>query len=215
MCIAFFDLDHTILDTSSGNIMFRGSYESGIIGKRGIAGSLGIILLYRLGLMSAERAVGRWMRWYRGIDVETILPLAAEWIETLKGHVRGDAVREIRRQRELGARTVILSASPTFICERMRDYLKMDDMICTELEIVDGRLTGRLRKGYCHGREKLIRAVRYCDALGRSIKDTWYYADSIADLPVLEAVGNPVCVTPDARLMRIARKRGWRIERWD
>lgn len=214
MYTAFFDLDHTILNTSSGNIMFKGSYEHGIIGRRQIVSSLGTIMLYRVGLMSAETAVRRWMRWYRGIEVDEIRPLAAEWAETLKGCVRADAFREIGRHRDRGARTVILSASPTFICERMRDYLRMDDILCTELEIVDGRLSGDLKRNYCHGREKLNRALRYCQETGQSMKDAWYYADSLADLPVLEAVGNPVCVTPDPRLMRAARKRGWQVERW-
>ena len=214
MYTAFFDLDHTILSTSSGNIMFKGSYDHGIIGRMQIVRSIGTILLYRLGLMNAETAVKRWMRCYRGINVDTIRPLVSEWADTLKGFVRGDARREIQRHRERGARTVILSASPTFICERMREYLQMDDILCTELETVDGMLSGNLSRGYCHGPEKLVRAVRYCAERGQSMKDAWYYADSLADLPVLEAVGNPVCVTPDPRLLRIARNRGWNVSQW-
>jgi phosphoserine phosphatase len=41
-----------------------------------------------------------------------------------------------------------------------------------------------------------------------------FYTDSITDLPLLEAVGRPVAVNPDARLRRVARSRGWAIEQW-
>jgi phosphoserine phosphatase len=45
------------------------------------------------------------------------------------------------------------------------------------------------------------------------MKDSYYHADSINDLPLLEEVGIPVCITPDKKLERIAMKRGWRISR--
>ena len=34
------------------------------------------------------------------------------------------------------------------------------------------------------------------------------------DLPLLESVRVPIAVNPDVRLARIARQRGWRVERW-
>ncbi|MGH9156451.1 MAG: HAD family hydrolase, partial [Acidimicrobiales bacterium] len=40
------------------------------------------------------------------------------------------------------------------------------------------------------------------------------YADSASDLPMLEAVGHPVAVNPEAKLATIARKRGWHVEQW-
>ena len=41
------------------------------------------------------------------------------------------------------------------------------------------------------------------------------YADSASDLPMLEAVGFPVAVNPEAKLAAIARRRGWHVEHWD
>jgi HAD superfamily hydrolase (TIGR01490 family) len=212
--LAFFDLDHTILSTSSGRIMFKGSYKHGLIGKKEIRRAILINIFYRLGIIAPGDAVSRWMKWFRGMSVVTLAPIVAEWIEELKGLVREGAREEIRRYCESGTRTVILSASPAFICEEMKKALGMDDVLCTELEVIDGRLTGNLRGSYCHGMGKLERARQYCRDHGFSLENSYYYADSIADLPVLEAVGNPVCVTPDRKLERTARKRGWKIVRW-
>lgn len=214
MYAAFFDLDHTILSTSSGRIMFRGSFERGIIGKKEIRKGILINLLYRVGLMSAGAAVGRWMRWYRGLELAEVEPLGAEWADTLMEFVRDKAREEVAFHRDRGALTVILSASPAFICERMKAHLGMSDIICTELEVEAGRLTGRLKGEYCHGKEKHVRARDYCTERGLGMEDAYYYADSIDDLPVLDAVGFPVCVTPSRSLERIALKRGWKIVRW-
>ena len=40
-----------------------------------------------------------------------------------------------------------------------------------------------------------------------------FYSDSINDLPLLQAVGDPVAVDPDERLFEHARARGWRVLR--
>jgi phosphoserine phosphatase len=45
--------------------------------------------------------------------------------------------------------------------------------------------------------------------------NAFYYADSIADLPVFESVGFPVCVTPEKKLEKIALKRRWKINIWE
>jgi phosphoserine phosphatase len=44
---------------------------------------------------------------------------------------------------------------------------------------------------------------------------SYAYADSISDLPMLEAVGRPVAVNPDRRLRSAAEERGWQVRDWD
>jgi len=211
---AFFDLDHTIINTSSGRVMFRGSIERGLLRKRHARAALAFAILYRLGLMSADAAVQRWLSWYAGMPANRIDLFADEWTDEIKRFIREDARREIERHRKDGGLTVILSASPSFICERIRGHLGMDDILCTEFETEGGVLTGRMRGAYCYGPEKLSRARAYCESRGLSLDGAWYSADSRSDIHVLEAVGNPVCVSPDAKLARIAKQRGWRIVLW-
>jgi HAD superfamily hydrolase (TIGR01490 family) len=214
MYAAFFDLDHTILSISSGRIMFKSSYEHGIIGRKEIFLAMFVNLLYRAGLMSPHAAVAQWLKWYSGMSVESFVPIFSEWAEELKRYIRNDAREEILNHKNKGARTVILSASTTAFCELTKNVLGMDDVICTELELVDGIFTGRMKGRYCYGPEKLVRARQYCHENNLRMEDAYYYADSIADLPAMEAVGTPVCVTPDKRLEREALRRGWNISHW-
>jgi len=214
MYTAFFDLDHTILNTSSGKIIVRSLYNHGLISRKKIRRAMILSKIYRIGLLGAQTAVARWTKWFRGISLASIESFSSEWFDELKLLIREEARKEILFHKNRGGSTVMLSASPEFICSRIGAHLMMDGVICTELEAVDGKLSGRLKGKYCYGKEKLVQARQYCDESGQSLADAYYYADSINDLPVLESVGNPVCVSPDAQLGKIARSKGWRVETW-
>ena len=65
-----------------------------------------------------------------------------------------------------------------------------------------------------YGEGKVVLAERLVAEHGLLLDDATFYSDSITDLPLLERVRTPVAINPDARLRRIAKKRGWRIEQW-
>ena len=56
--------------------------------------------------------------------------------------------------------------------------------------------------------------AEYAEAEGLQLEESMAYADSASDLPMLEAVGFPVAVNPEAKLAAIARRRGWHVEHW-
>jgi phosphoserine phosphatase len=92
--------------------------------------------------------------------------------------------------------------------------LGIDHVLATELEVQGGHFTGKLRAPMGYGHGKLVLAERLAAAQGFALDDATFYSDSITDLPLLERVREPVAVNPDARLRRLARQRGWRIETW-
>ena len=57
--------------------------------------------------------------------------------------------------------------------------------------------------------------ANYADEHSLKLSESIAYADSTSDLPMLEAVGYPVCVNPEPKLAAIARKRGWHVEQWN
>jgi HAD superfamily phosphoserine phosphatase-like hydrolase len=110
---------------------------------------------------------------------------------------------------------VILSSALKPICIEIAKILDIDDIICSDLEVKDGYLTGRPIGRLCFGEEKMIRLKEYCERNNAQASEAWYYGDSITDLPALSIVGNPVCVNPDNKLRMVAGKRGWRILHWN
>ena len=84
--------------------------------------------------------------------------------------------------------------------------------VCTHLVSEDGRLTGEVMPPVCYGPGKVVWGERFAAEHGVDLSASYFYTDSISDLPLLERVGQPVAVNPDPRLRRLARKRGWPIE---
>lgn len=97
---------------------------------------------------------------------------------------------------------------------QVADHLGMDDIICSDLEVTNGYLTGKTIGHLCFGEEKKIRLIKYCEINNTNPSDAWYYGDSIADLPVLLSAGNPICINPDKKLKKEAHKRGWKVLAW-
>jgi phosphoserine phosphatase len=75
-------------------------------------------------------------------------------------------------------------------------------------------LTGNPVGTFCFEDEKRIQLIKYCSENNLSPDSCYYYGDSVSDLPALEAVGNPVCVTPDKKLLLIAERRNWKVLNW-
>ena len=84
--------------------------------------------------------------------------------------------------------------------------------LCTFLQSEDGRLTGAIEPPACYGTGKVVWARRFAAEHGVDLGASYFYTDSISDLPLLEQVGHPVAVNPDPRLRRLATRRGWPIQ---
>ena len=87
-------------------------------------------------------------------------------------------------------------------------------MICARLGIEDGRYTGRMEELPPIGEARANVLEDYAEERGLKLSETVAYADSASDMALLEAVGFPVAVNPEARLSTIARRRGWLVEHW-
>ena len=118
----------------------------------------------------------------------------------------------VRRHRALGHRTLLITGALDLVVEPLRPLF--DDIVCARLGEVDGRFTGRLVELPPIGEARALVLADYAEAEGLRLEESMAYADSASDLPMLEAVGFPVAVNPEAKLAAIARRRGWHVEQW-
>jgi phosphoserine phosphatase len=99
--------------------------------------------------------------------------------------------------------------------DRIADSLGFDRGIGTVIEDDDGVLTGSIVPPMCYGDGKLERLsaeLGWPDASCRSgVTTSFAYADSMSDLPLLEAVDAPFAVAPDRKLRKLAGERNWPI----
>ena len=121
-------------------------------------------------------------------------------------------VRRVREHRALGHRTLLITGALDFVIAPLRPLF--DDVVCASLGRDGDRLTGELLEAPPTGEARAMVMSDYAGAHGLELEQSVAYADSASDLPMLEAVGHPVAVNPEAKLATIARKRGWHVEQW-
>jgi HAD superfamily hydrolase (TIGR01490 family) len=210
--IAFFDLDRTIISENSGKILIQHAYKKGLISRRYILWGIYLSLLYRFGLKNPVSIIRTIAKWLNGTKESELNELSNEiFITHLKKSIRPEIEEKIRFHKKRGALVVILSSSVLPVCRVIADHLKMDDIICTVLETNNGIFTGHPGGAFCFNEEKVRRLTDYCEKNNTDPGAGWYYGDSIDDLPALSLVGNPVCVNPDKKLLKIASEKGWEI----
>ncbi|MEJ5361955.1 MAG: HAD family hydrolase [Spirochaetota bacterium] len=212
---AFYDLDHTILASSSGTLIVRDLYKRGMVSLLHLIYGMILSLFYKSGIINTQSLITNWVRRLKGIEAKIIEQYSEIFFEeTLKHYIYPQALESMYMHKAKGASIVLLSASLDFICKPIVKHLHFDDVLCTELEVKNGYYTGSIKGNYCYGIEKLNRAIQFCTDHNIDIKSAYYYADSVADIPVLEAVGFPQCVNPHSALRKLAHIKGWPVHRW-
>jgi alcohol-forming fatty acyl-CoA reductase len=123
-----------------------------------------------------------------------------------------DALARLREHKEAGHRVVLLSGALDFLLDPLKDLV--DDVLCASLEEENGSYTGELSGAPVAGDARARMLASFARRRGLDLSRSYAYADSISDLPMLEAVGNPVAVNPDRRLQAAATSRGWQVRHW-
>lgn len=214
--IAFFDLDRTITKAISGRVLAHRAYKKGLMNRLDIANALYLGLAYRLGFADPVKIMTRMLQWTRNLPEQVLLQLSSEAVnEVLLPSIHSEVADELKMHRSKNAKAVILSSSLVSICKEVADHLNMDDVVCSDLEVRNGFLTGQPVGNLCYGNEKLVRLREYCEKNNKKIEDSWYYADSISDFPALGVVGHPVCINPDKQLRNKAKEKNWTIYYWN
>jgi HAD superfamily hydrolase (TIGR01490 family) len=111
------------------------------------------------------------------------------------------------------ALTAIVTATNRFITAPIATELGVPHLLATDIEEVDGVFTGKGRGTPTFREGKITCVNEWLAARGTKLTDyeSWFYSDSLNDLPLLELVTHPVAVDPDDTLRARATERGWPI----
>lgn len=213
---AFFDLDLTLIDVNSGILWARHELRLGNISRWQMSQALLWHGLYRLALIDMEAAIDKALRHYRGASAANIDARTREWFDRqVKHRIRPAARAALGEHKDEGHPLVLLTNSSCFEAAIAAETWGLDDYLANHLSTDDrGRLTGSFERPLCYGPGKVKRAERWAAERGIDLSRSFFYTDSYSDLPMLERVGEPRVVSPDPRLRRAARRRGWTILDW-
>lgn len=116
--------------------------------------------------------------------------------------------------RHAGDTRVIVTATNSFVTAPIAHYLGVEHLIATEPEQVGGEFTGKVSGLPSFKDGKVTRLEQWLTGQGENlatVTESWFYSDSLNDLPLLARVRHPVAVDPDATLLAHAQAAGWAV----
>ncbi len=218
--LALFDLDHTLLPCDS-------DYEWGQF-------------LARIGVVVSQYYARQNERFYQDykegkLDIHEFLRFALkplsehsraqlkEWhdqfmAEVITGQLRQKAVDLVKMHQDAGDLCCVVTATNSFVTRPIVESFGIEHLIATEPathgEGSNAIFTGEV-KGIPNFREGKIQNVHtWLDEQNLALSQlprSYFYSDSMNDLPLLEQVSHPVATNPDDRLRNEAKKRNWPI----
>lgn len=213
MTLALFDLDNTLLNGDSDHAWGMYLADIGAVDPKAqaeqqehfyqqyLAGSLNIIEFCEFQFQVLKNTpLEQLYQWRNDFIDQIIQPM----IDSGKPEL-------LDKHRELGHKLLIITATNDFITRPIADRLKVETLIATTAEFIDQRYTGKIAGTPCFQDGKVKRLNDWCAQKQHTLENSFFYSDSMNDLPLLEQVTTPIAVTPDKRLRLHAKEHNWQI----
>jgi HAD superfamily hydrolase (TIGR01490 family) len=219
MRLALFDLDHTLLTGDSDVLWCEFLVACGELPSVATrARNEEIASRYTAGTITPREFCGFYASLLAGRSPDSLQPLRERFLaEVVRPLIPDDARALLQRHRAAGDTLVLTTATNRVASELTAAELGVDHYLCTELEIADGRFTGKTSGVLNMRTGKLDRLRAWLADSGldeQLLKQASFYTDSINDLALLSVVGHPVVVDPDSRLESTALRKGWTVLRF-
>lgn len=202
---ALFDFDGTLIRGDSIVRFVRYAYARGLTGAGGLARAALWAAAYGLHLTTAERAKRESLSFLAGREQGGVEALGRTFCrEELLPRLYPQGVEELRRRHAEGAEVLLVTASPSFYLEALKEELPIQRIIGTRMHVENGVYTGLIAGENCRGVQKPLRLAEDLAARGDMVDyaSSWAYGDSAGDAPMLALCGHKVGVNPRRRLVK-------------
>jgi putative phosphoserine phosphatase/1-acylglycerol-3-phosphate O-acyltransferase len=204
---AFFDLDGTLVKGFTALAFLR--EELKVLGARPLFDLIKDVRALRREADADLRSIARAAELLAGRSVEDLERLADRvFRKRIAPTLRPGARELIRAHRDKGHTVALATAATSFQARPVAADLGIPHVVSTEVEIVDGRLTGRLAGPPRWGVEKARGVEAFAAAHGVDLGESWAYGNGDEDRDFLAAVGRPVALCPEEGLAAYAARRG-------
>ena len=211
--LAIFDLDDTLLAADSGNLWGEFLVEQGVLEAEVFRHANDQFeRQYRAGMLDVVA--------FLEFSLAPLVLLSPNRLQRLRAHflelhlpevIAPGAPALLERHRQQGDLLMVITATHRLLTQPIVEHLGIELLLASEPALLDGHPTGAIQGTPCYREGKVVRLRQWLDDGGFEPRRTWFYSDSLNDLPLLEQVTDPVAVDPDPTLAREARRRGWPI----
>jgi len=212
---AFFDLDRTLIDDFSAKKFLQSRLLSGQSTFKELLSQFASVLVYASGSRDFEVITKMSGLGIKGIKEAEFIALGEEvYTQHLASTIYPESRNLIASHLEKGHKVVIISAATSYQINPIAKELGIKDIYCTKMEVRKGRFTGAIEE-MCWGEGKANAARKFAKENNIDLSKSFFYTDSIDDLPLLEIVGNPIATNPDNTLSQLAFENNWPILRFE
>ena len=214
--IAFFDVDNTLTRGSTLYFLGKGMYERGFFTKRDIGAWVLANIRFRMTGTEKSEVIARFQKsatdFIAGHKVQEIRKIGEEInTEIVSPSLLEGTMAIAQRHLNAGDEVWLVTASPQDFAELIAEKLGFTGALGTQAETKDGKYTGNLIGPLLHGKEKASAVIKLTNERKINIKECFAYSDSHNDLPLLNTVGHPNAINPDAKLRIISFSSGWPV----
>jgi len=213
---AFFDMDKTLLAENSGTMYMKYKYERGELSGWEIAKGLSAYLQYKVGVLDIRAWSKDLMLQFKGQRAEDLAAETHQLFEEVMIHtIYPEAERLVREHLVAGHVVAIVSGATRFVVEPLAAHLDIEHFLYTRLEVENGCFTGRVVEPICFEEGKIYWLQQFIEEHDVDLARSFFYTDSVTDLPLLDLVGHPIVTNPDPLLYRTAVRRRWPVRFFD
>jgi putative phosphoserine phosphatase / 1-acylglycerol-3-phosphate O-acyltransferase len=211
---AIFDLDRTLLGGASGPVLSDAMRAAGVLSSRTLPGERFVYGVFNAfgetlpGMALARQAASL----AKGRSQQAVQTAAVAASAVLAGMIQPYAGRLFEEHRAAGRRLVLATTTPFDLVKPLADALGFDDVVATRYGVnADGTYDGSVAGPFVWSMGKLDAVRQWAARAGVDLRESYFYSDSVYDLPLLNAVGHPTVVNPDPRLLVVAALRRWPV----
>lgn len=213
---AFFDVDNTLIRGSTLYFLGRGMYQRGYFSKRDISRFVLANLRFRLTGKENKEEIARYQKsatdFIGGHSVKDTEAIAQEIYDEFVSPALWQGTIDIAQKHLANNEEVwLVTAAPEDMAVLIAQRLGFTGALGSRAEIKDGSYTGAILGALLHGKEKVNAVTELALNSGINLEESYAYSDSHNDLPLLQCVGHPSAINPDAILSLRAMAEGWPI----
>ena len=209
---AIFDFDGTIIAGYSATVFIREQLKRGDLSPREFVELMSAMTNFGLGNMGFSGMMAVNAQFMSGVDESTYKEVGEElYVNQISRLIYPESRALVDAHIAKGHTVAIISSATPYQVEPAAADLGIDHVLCTHLEVENGKFTGGVVSPTCFGQGKVDAAEDLASKTGANLDNSFFYSDSTDDLLLLERIGHPRALNPSTKLRNVARDRGWEV----
>lgn len=209
---AIFDFDGTLIAGYSATVFIREQLKRGDLKPREFVELMAAMSNFGLGNLGFSGMMAINAQFMRGIEEDTYIEVGEQlYTRQIARLIYPESRALVDAHLAKGHTVAIISSATPYQVEPAARDLGIKDVLCTHLEVDEGKFTGGVVRPTCFGQGKVDAAEALATREGADLDASFFYSDSTDDLLLLERVGEPRALNPSQKLRKVARDRDWKI----